>query len=68
MANETVERHLKEELHLRDDILAPRWCPHCRVMVMDPVEAFRYCPHCKDVMVDVEATVKDGKVVFRRSH
>jgi hypothetical protein len=70
MANETVEKLLKEGLHLRDDILAPMWCPGCGRLILNEANSVRrvFCRHCKagEELVDVDVQVADGKVIFRR--
>lgn len=66
MANDTVEKLLKEGLRLKDDILVPRWCIDCHVLVLDELPRVR-CPQCRgEQLVGVDVRVVDGKVIFRR--
>jgi Zn finger protein HypA/HybF involved in hydrogenase expression len=66
MANGTVEKILREGLGLKDDILEPRWCANCHIMVFDELPRVR-CPGCgSEKFVGVDVTVVEGKVVFRK--
>lgn len=71
MGKEMVEKLLKEELGLKDDIMVGSWCPNCHVMILDPVNHIgtQHCRHCKEgeALVRVYAHVdEEGDVIFRR--